>query len=199
MSELRYLALGDSFTIGEAVAEAERWPVQLVRRLREVGLAMAQPKIVAVTGWTTFELAAGMAEAKPQGPFDLVSLLIGVNNQYRGLNQAEYRREFVELLAQAIRLAGKRPFHTIVLSIPDWSHTPFAADRDRATIFAEIDAFNAINREETAVLGAHYVDVTAVSRQFPTLIAPDGLHPNGQMYGKWVDRIFPLAYKILNK
>ncbi len=194
---LHYLALGDSFTIGEGVAEVGRWPVQLAGRLRGVGLAVAAPQIIAVTGWTTFELAAGIAAAKPQGPFDLVTLLIGVNNQYRGLNRADYRREFVDLLQQAMGLAGQRPFHTIVLSIPDWSGAPFAADRDRAAIAAEIDAFNAINRQETAVFGANYVDVTAVTRQHPTHIAADGLHPSGPMYAQWVDLLFPLAQKIL--
>jgi lysophospholipase L1-like esterase len=197
---LRYLALGDSYTIGESVAEAARWPVQLVARLRAGSVPLAEPQIVAQTGWTTDELMAGIETAEPHGPFDLVSLLIGVNNQYRGRSQAEYRQQFATLLQQAVSFARDQPHRVIVLSIPDWSVTPFAAGRDRDQIAAEIDAFNAINRIETERLGAHYVDITPTSRQAqtnPELTAEDGLHPSGQMYAAWVELVLPVARRAV--
>ncbi len=194
MEQLRFLALGDSYTIGESVPAEQRWPVQLAARLRAAGLPVEEPVIVARTGWTTTELQAGMAQAGLQGSYDLVSLLIGVNNQYRGYPIAAYRQEFRQLLAQAIDLAGGDPRRVIVLSIPDWGVTPFAQGRDAESIATEIDAFNAINREETLDAGAAYVDVTPVSRQAvsqPSLIAGDGLHPSGEMYAAWVELALP--------
>jgi lysophospholipase L1-like esterase len=198
---MRYLALGDSYTIGENVAEAERWPGQLVARLREQGIAITEPEIIAVTGWTTDELAAGIQRANPQRPYDLVTLLIGVNNQYRGRAPEEYRQQFATLLQQAIGFAGDEPARVIVLSIPDWGVTPYATGRDVAKIAAEIDTFNAINREEAEKAGAAYVDVTAVSREAahdPTLIANDGLHPSGKMYAAWVELVLPVALGIVS-
>jgi lysophospholipase L1-like esterase len=197
---LRYLALGDSYTIGESVGADQRWPVQLAARLRERGLAIGEPQIIARTGWTTDELADAIDRAAPGGPFDLVSLLIGVNNQYRGYHSAEYRLEFRALLERAIGFAGARPGRVIVLSIPDWGVTPFAGDRDRGRVAAEIDAFNAINQAEAERAGARYVDVTSESRTAsgdPTLIAGDGLHPSGKMYAEWVELALPQALAAL--
>ncbi len=197
----RFLALGDSYTIGERVAPDQRWPVQLVGRLRDRGLDVDAPTIVATTGWTTAQLSAGIAAAELDDVYDLVSLQIGVNNQYQGRSQAEYRQAFGSLLARAIALAGDDPTRVIVLSIPDWGVTPFAAGRDRAAIRAEIDAFNAINRQAAQAAGVHYVDVTPISRQAAdddTLLAPDGLHPSGQMYAAWVDLVLPAALKALD-
>jgi lysophospholipase L1-like esterase len=128
---MRFLALGDSYTIGERVAKNERWPVQLAARLRAHGVPITDPEIIAVTGWTTDELDAGIQAAQPQGPYDLVSLLIGVNNQYRGRSPEEYQAQFADLLQQAIGLAGGDPTRVIVLSIPDWGVTPFAANETR--------------------------------------------------------------------
>lgn len=185
---IRFLALGDSYTIGEAVPESERWPVQLAALLRASGVQVAEPEIIATTGWTTDELSAGIERVNPQGPFELVSLLIGVNNQYRGRSVDEYRAEFVTLLNRAVNFAGGEPQRVLVLSIPDWGVTPFAKPEDRTRIASEIDAFNAVNREETARAGARYVDVTPISRRAadePNLIASDGLHPSGQMYAEW--------------
>jgi lysophospholipase L1-like esterase len=145
-------------------------------------------------------LMAGIETAEPHGPFDLVSLLIGVNNQYRGRSEAEYRQQFATLLRQAVGFAGDQPHRVIVLSIPDWSVTPFAAGRDRDQITAEIDAFNTINRTETKRLGAHYVDITPTSRQAqtnPELTAEDGLHPSGQMYTAWVELVLPVARRAV--
>jgi len=197
---MRFLALGDSYTIGESVAPAERWPAQLAVLLRAEGIPIEDPLIIATTGWATDELWAGIDRAAPAGPFDLVSLLIGVNNQYRGRSRDEYRQQFVDLLKRAIEFAGGKPRRVIVLSIPDWGVTPFAAGRDRARIAAEIDAFNAINREEAERHGARYVDVTPVSRQVTddaSLIAEDGLHPSGQMYAEWARLALPSARQVL--
>src|SRR5687768_8272572 len=201
-AELRFLALGDSYTIGESVAELDRWPVQLAAMLREPGLAVVEPEIIARTGWTTGELAAAINEASPVGPYDLVSLLIGVNNQYRGLPIDEYRAEFRVLLGAAIAFAGGDAQRVIVLSIPDWGVTPFAEGHARARIAAEIDQFNAVNREEAAVAGARYVDVTGVSREAAAetaLIAGDGLHPSRAMYRRWAELVLPLAIDELRR
>lgn len=182
-SHSRYLALGDSYTIGESVAVEERYPVQLARELK-----MGEPEIIAKTGWTTDELNAAIDKADPHGPYDLVTLLIGVNNQYRGRSADEYRTQFVALLQRAIGFAGGKTRNVLVVSIPDWGVTPFAKDRDRAKIGREIDQFNAINREETLRAGARYVDITPESRQAAndaTLVAGDGLHPSGKMYSEW--------------
>jgi lysophospholipase L1-like esterase len=185
----RYLALGDSYTIGESVPESERFPVQLAREL-----GIGEPQIIAKTGWTTDELDAAIDAANPQGPFDLVTLLIGVNNQYRGRSAEEYRTQFAGLLNRAIGFAGGDPKKVIVVSIPDWGVTPFAEGRNRAKIAREIDQFNAINREEAARAGAKWVDITPISRgSDPALVAGDGLHPSGKQYADWVKEIAPKA------
>lgn len=179
----RYLALGDSYTIGESVAAKERFPMQLARELK-----MPEPEIIAKTGWTTDELNAAIDKADPHGPYDLVTLLIGVNNQYRGRSADQYRTEFTALLQRAIGFAGGKKRNVVVVSIPDWGVTPFAKDRDQAKIAREIDQFNAINREETLRAGARYIDITPFSRKAasdPSLVAGDGLHPSGKMYSEW--------------
>jgi lysophospholipase L1-like esterase len=198
----RYLALGDSYTIGESVQEAERWPVRLVALLRERGVSVADPEIVATTGWTVRELSHGIDAAAPRGPYELVTLLIGVNDQYRGRDPETYRPDFVAMLRRAIGFAGGRAERVVVLSIPDWSVTPFAetSGRDRGKIAAEIDRFNQINREETARAGARYVDVTPVSKRAATdrsLVAGDGLHPSGAMYTEWARLALPSAATAL--
>lgn len=199
-SELHYLALGDSYTIGQSVAEDLRWPVQLVARLREAGLSIADAVIIARTGWTTDELQAAIADQYEPRAYDLVSVLIGVNDQYRGYPIDDYRTHFKELLAFAISAAGGDPGRVIVLSIPDWGVTPFASGQDRASVAAQIDAFNAVNKEESDAAGVHYFDITPISRQAasdPTLIAGDGLHPSGEMYRLWVELIFPDVLALL--
>jgi lysophospholipase L1-like esterase len=189
MDTMNYLALGDSYTIGEAVDEAGRFPAQLVAKLNAAGLAFAPPRIVARTGWTTGELLADLAQADPGGGYDLVSLLIGVNNQYRGLDFAIYEREFEQLLRLALAKAGGRPERVCVVSIPDYGVTPFAADRDPAKIAREIDAYNATNRALAQRLGVRYFDITPISRgaeRDPSLLASDALHPSAKMYAAWV-------------
>ncbi|MBC9913970.1 SGNH/GDSL hydrolase family protein [Chitinophaga varians] len=195
-----FLALGDSYTIGESVAETERFPAQTVQLLRAKGITINDAKIVATTGWTTDELEKGIREARITGTFDLVTLLIGVNNQYRGRSLEEYKAQFTQLLQQAIDFAGHRPSHVVVLSIPDWGVTPFAADRDQAAIAREIDAFNAVNKTIAAGLGAHWLDITPYTReaaQDASLVATDGLHPSGKDYARWAADLAKLSAVIL--
>lgn len=199
-SQLRYLALGDSYTIGESVDESLRFPEQLARRLRAAGNPLDNPLIIARTGWTTSELAAAIDRVNPQGTFDLVTLLIGVNNQYRGYPVSEYELEFQVLLERALGFAGGDASHVIVISIPDWGVTPYAAGRDGRAIAAQIDAFNAVNRRAAEVADARYVDVTPISRRAAEdagLLAADGLHPSGSMYAEWVELILPEAVEAL--
>ncbi|WP_249219562.1 SGNH/GDSL hydrolase family protein [Chitinophaga sp. HK235] len=183
-----FLALGDSYTIGECVAETERFPEQTVELLRSKGIAVQTPRIVATTGWTTDELEQGIRDARITGTYDIVTLLIGVNNQYRGRDLAEYRDQFTSLLQQAVGFAGNRPSHVVVLSIPDWGVTPFAADRERAAIAAQIDAYNVANKDIAASMGVHWINITPYTREAAhdiTLVASDGLHPSGKDYARW--------------
>ena len=192
-----FLALGDSYTIGESVPADGTFPAQLARALKT-----SSPLIIAKTGWTTDELDKAIDAVKTKGPYDLVTLLIGVNNQYRGRSANEYRTEFRGLLKRAIGFAGGRPARVIVVSIPDWGVTPFAAGRDRKKIAAEIDAFNDINHKEAVHAGAFWVDITPISRRAThdaSLVAPDGLHPSARMYKEWVDVILPIARDALKK
>jgi len=189
----RYLALGDSYTIGESVPGQERFPNQLGR-----ALGIGEPSIIAKTGWTTEELNSAIDAANVQGTYDLVTLLIGVNNQYRGRSADEYRTQFGALLQRAIGFAGGDAKRVVVVSIPDWGVTPFAEGRDRAKIAYEIDRFNAIAREQVMRAGARWVDVTPISRRNdPALIADDKLHPSAKMYAEWVKAILPEARAAL--
>ena len=196
---LRYLALGDSYTIGESVEEAERFPNQLASLLANEGVTV-DVKIIARTGWTTDELWRGIQAEVVEPPYDMVSLLIGVNNQYRGRGLEEYREGFIFLLNKAIEYAGGDVKRVVVFSIPDWGVTPFAYGRDTTQIANEIDAFNKVNLEESTKAGVHYVDVTPSSRlalNDKTLIASDGLHPSGKMYAEWAKSALPIALNIL--
>jgi lysophospholipase L1-like esterase len=198
---MRFLALGDSYTIGTSVDYVVSWPYQLVYRLHSEGISVNVPQIVAKNGWTTDELTAGIADVDPQGPYDLVTLLIGVNNQFRSFSIETYRVEFRELLGQAICFTNGDPSKVIVFSIPDWSVTPFSESRDSAQIAAEIDQFNSVNLKETKNSGARYLNITSISRMFgddPEFLAPDGLHPSGKMYSAWVELILPMAIEILS-
>ncbi|MGB4776556.1 MAG: SGNH/GDSL hydrolase family protein [Daejeonella sp.] len=199
---LTYLALGDSYTIGEAVEQQKSFPYQLTEQLKSKGLSIAAPKIIAKTGWTTDELQNAIKAENIKTDFDFVTLLIGVNNQYRGYSQTTYRKEFKELLQTAIFFAGNNKYHVFVVSIPDWGLTPFAAQngRNAATVAQEINAFNAINKEETLALGISYTDITPASRNAAVdreLIAPDGLHPSGKMYLDWAVNVAPAVVKGL--
>jgi lysophospholipase L1-like esterase len=213
---LRYLALGDSYTIGEGVAPADRWPMQLAHALRAEGVMLGDPKIIARTGWTTDELSAALdafdasqaaghavagANAKA-GTWDFASLLIGVNNQYRGRGVDEYRGEFAGLLQRASGYAGGRAGRVLVLSIPDWGVTPFAAreDRDAVQVAREIDACNAAARGVCESRGMAFVDVTPVSRRRgaeAAMLVDDGLHPSAAMYAQWAALALPVARGML--
>ena len=195
----RYLALGDSYTIGESVPAEACWPEQLVQWLRRTGMPIHDPRIVAVTGWTTDELSAGMDRVTLKPAYDLVSLLIGVNDEYRGRSAGGYRYAFRALLQRAIALADRRAQRVIVVSIPDWGTTPFAREDARGPqrIAEELDVYNAIARDETARARARWVDITTLSRKHPELLADDGLHPSTAQYTLWVDAIAPIAAQAL--
>lgn len=201
---LRYLALGDSYTIGENASPPERWPVQLAVLLRRQGIAVGEPEIIARTGWTVAELAAGMDAAAPRGPFDLVTLLIGVNDQYRSADPETYRPAFARMLARATALAGGDARRVVVLSIPDWGVTPFArqSGRDPARIAAEIDRFNTVNQQEARKAGVTFIDITPISRRASaerSFLAADGLHYAGSMYGEWARLALPAAAEALSR
>jgi len=194
-SVIKYLALGDSYTIGQSVRSSESWPAQLADSLRQKGYIIDRLKIIAKTGWTTSDLQRGIRENNPDSSYNLVSLLIGVNNQHRGYNSVIYRQEFRELLQQSIAFTGGNESHVIVLSIPDYSVTPFGSELEPATIRRQIDLFNAINLDETMKTDAHYFDITSLSREVAndiSLLAPDGLHPSAKMYQVWVNLILPV-------
>jgi lysophospholipase L1-like esterase len=191
-SPVRFLALGDSYTIGQSVPAEDRWPVQLAERLKNQGVGIEELKIIAQTGWRTDNLLDAIAAENPHSDYNLVSLLIGVNNQYQGRDIAVYQLEFRQLLDKTIELCGGNKAGVFVLSIPDYGYTPFGAAA-RETISAEIDEYNRINREISAEIGVAWFDITPASREAvskPEYLASDQLHPSGEMYGKWVDLIF---------
>ena len=197
-----YLALGDSYTIGEGVAAEACWPRQLAGALRAAGIPLAEPRILAATGWTTDELAAALDAAEPLGAYAFVSLLIGVNNQYRGRSLDEYRAKFAALLERAIGFAGGAAGRVLVLSIPDWGATRFGQESGRApaAIARELDACNAAARAVCARRGVAFLDITATSRAHgaqPAMLAADGLHPSAAAYADWVRLALPLAQRLL--
>jgi lysophospholipase L1-like esterase len=197
----RFLALGDSYTIGEGVAVDERWPAQLARRLRARGVDLDEPEIIAQTGWSTDELAGAMDAAQFSPPYALVTLLIGVNNQYRGRDVANYRDEFSVLLDRATALAHDAA-RVIVVSIPDWGVTAFAQAqaRDTVRVGAEIDAYNAAAHAISKERGVGFVDITAISRETgdaAAMLVEDGLHPSAAQYALWTEEILPWAARAL--
>jgi lysophospholipase L1-like esterase len=188
---MKYLALGDSYTIGESVLPAERWPVQLAELLRQKGKEVDPPTIIATTGWRTDNLKNAISIAKLEEDYDLVSLLIGVNNQYQGKPLDQYKIEFEELLKTAVRLAKGNKANVFVVSIPDYGFTPFGKPKQEK-ITRELDQFNAVNKEIASQYGIRYFNITEISRkglEDPSLVAADGLHPSGKMYKQWVDLI----------
>ncbi|GHN01888.1 lysophospholipase [Cytophagales bacterium WSM2-2] len=188
---LKYVALGDSYTIGESVSEKERWPNQLAEALSKNGVQIERPTIIATTGWRTDNLANAMAIAKLKNEYDLVSLLIGVNNQYQGKPIEQYTSDFRKLLDRAIELAKGVKENVFIVSIPDYGFTPFGAN-NRQKISAEIDQFNDVAKKICSDNGIKYIYITDISREGlndPALVAADGLHPSGKMYAAWVKRI----------
>lgn len=196
-----YLALGDSYTIGESVKQLESFPYLLAASLQTKDLQIA-PTVIAQTGWTTGDLLKAIAREKPHNSYAFVTLLIGVNNQYRGYSKEEYRKEFNELLQKAVHFAGNKRERVFVLSIPDWSVTDYAKTNgfDLQKVATEIDAFNAINKQETLAMGIVYIDITAYSRlakNNASLIASDGLHPSQKMYAGWVKSLLPFVEAVI--
>jgi lysophospholipase L1-like esterase len=187
-----YLALGDSYTIGEKVTTEENFPNQVIQLLKQQGFEFKTPEIIATTGWTTDELQDGIDKANLKKRYDFVSLLIGVNNQYRGRKVEEYVPEFESLLKQAIAFAENKSDHVIVLSIPDWGVTPFAKERDTNKIAAEINEYNKANKAIADKYKVHYINVTESTREAThdsSLLAEDGLHPSGKEYKKWAEAV----------
>ena len=204
--KLSMLCLGDSYTIGESVSEEERFPNQCVKLLEKQGVRFDKPHIIAKTGWTTDELIHAIDQAKVTGTFDAVTLLIGVNNQYREYNKETYRMEFQELLATAVKYAGGNHDHVFVVSIPDWGVTPFGANdgkqRSQTQIGKEIDEYNAIGREEALKAKVHFTDINPFSKKAAkdgSLVANDNLHPSGKMYAGWAELLEKEMVKVYHK
>jgi len=196
----RYLSVGDSYTIGESVPENDRWSVILTDLLRKNNVKIANPEIIARTGWTTAELAEGIKSRNPKGPYNIVSLLIGVNNQYRGQSLQRYRTELQDLLQQCVGFTSGQADRVFVLSTPDWGVTPFAKGADQAKIAAEIDTFNQVAKEECGKLGIAFIDITPISRTAlndASMIANDGLHFSGKMYRLWAEKSLPVVQRLL--
>jgi lysophospholipase L1-like esterase len=196
-----WLALGDSYTIGQGVTEAERFPSQTANILKQAGINIGTPGYIATTGWTTSNLSAAIAQQNPP-VHSVVSLLIGVNDQYQLHDTSGYRQRFTSLLNKAIELAGGKKENVFVLSIPDYSVTPFAAGGDTAQIRKEIDWFNAINKNVTGIYNCAYLDITASTREARynrSLIAADGLHPSGIEYKRWADRLAVMMLPVLKQ
>jgi lysophospholipase L1-like esterase len=194
-----YLALGDSYTIGQSVGEIERFPAQTVARLKQQGIRMADPVYIATTGWTTGDLQSAIAARNPANA-DVVSLLIGVNDQYRGMDTGGYAIRFQQLLDKAVSLANGKKTNVFVLSIPDYSATPFVSPDQKQRVSMQIDWFNAINKRITSAYGISYTDITPSTREAatnPSLIASDGLHPSGTEYKKWSDMLAPKMNAVL--
>ena len=194
-----FLALGDSYTIGEGVAESDRWPFQLAIALRKARISLDDPHLIATTGWTTDELSLAIDAANPASDYALVTLLIGVNNQYRGWSMDDYASDFSDLLTRAIALADGNCRRVIIVSIPDWGVTAFArnSDRDCHVIANQIDAFNATAQSIAAMNDVAFVDITDLTRAHPEEVVDDGLHPNAAQYARWVARLEPVARQAL--
>lgn len=189
-----YLALGDNYTVGESISKKHTWPKQLVDSLKKRNIFLSEPRIIAKTGWTTDELKKAINDSSLDYPYDWVSLLIGVNNQYRGRDLDEFKLQFESLLLEAIAFSGNRKERVFVISIPDWGSMPFAKDRDPNKIAIEIDNFNQIIYEVCAFENIKFIDITPITRNIysnPNWIAKDSLHPSKEQYSKWVEKIIP--------
>ena len=195
----KFLALGDSYTIGQSVEINERWPVQFLKELKTSTSAIDTLQIIAQTGWRVDQLKEAMNNSDLQPPYGLVSLLIGVNNQFQGQDAVGFRPEFIEILEKSLKLVENRTERLFVISIPDWGSSPYGASLNREKISKEIDDFNSVLKEESEKRGIRYFNITTISRRALTdnsLIASDRLHPSGKMYKLWVDKIIPVISKI---
>ena len=195
----KFLALGDSYTIGQSVEVNERWPVQFLKELKATTNVIDTLQIIAQTGWRVDQLKEAMNSSDLEPPYGIVSLLIGVNNQYQGQNANDFRPEFIEILEKSLKLVNNRKERFFVISIPDWGASPYGFGFDRAKVSKEINEFNSVVKEESEKRGLRYFDITTISRRAlidRTLIASDGLHPSGKMYKLWVDKMIPIISKI---
>jgi lysophospholipase L1-like esterase len=200
MINYSYLALGDSYTIGEQVSFADNFPNQTVQQLRKTGFQFYAAEIIAKTGWTTDELSHAIENTAFLKKYDIVSLLIGVNNQYRGRSATEFKIEFEHLLQNAIQFAGNNPGNVFVLSIPDWGVTPFAEGRDRKQVTTEIDAFNRVCNNSATAFQTHFINITDLQRadgNEKEYLTSDGLHPSEREYKKWADKLTDAILKVL--
>jgi lysophospholipase L1-like esterase len=196
------LTLGDSYTIGESVALHESFPYQVIQTLRNDGLHFHAPEIIAKTGWTSFELAEHLLHTKLNEQYDFVTLLVGVNNQYRGAAAKEFAADFNFLLRKAIHLSGEKPDHVIVLSIPDWGVTTFAKEKNGKKISEEIDAFNKICESAAKELDTHFINITEDTRkakQDQTLLAADGLHYSEKAHAVWAEKVTDIIKQLIRK
>lgn len=192
-----WLALGDSYTIGEGVPLHENYPYQALQLLRNRGLLFHAPEIIAKTGWTSDELIAHIQQVRLQQEYDFVSILIGVNNQYRGMDVKDFETTLEWLAAKALQLTNNHPERVVVISIPDWGVTPFAHDRDVSTIHDAIDQFNAVNQKLSKENGFHYIDITTDYRSTGMLqesVVEDKLHPSGKVYKEWAEKVSEVFY-----
>ena len=196
-----FLALGDSYTIGESVSEHMRWPMQLQQQFNaNHEKQITAPTIIARTGWTTDELLSAIAQQNLEANYDLVSLLIGVNNQYRDYEISQFETEFSQLVEFAIEKAGSEE-NVFVVSIPDWGLMPFADGRDRDQIAQEIDEYNALKQQICSQYNVKFISITEISRAVsahPEYIAEDGLHPSGEQYSTWINEILPIVSELLH-
>ena len=200
MINYSYLALGDSYTIGEQVTFAEDFPNQTVQQLRKMGFAFYAAEIIAKTGWTTDELSTAIENTTFLKKYDIVSLLIGVNNQYRGRSATEFKIEFEQLLRKAIQFADNKPGNVFVLSIPDWGVTPFAEGRDTKHVADEIDAYNTECEKLAEAFQTNFINITSSQRadgNKTAFLAADGLHPSGMEYTKWAGKLSDAILKAL--
>ena len=199
--QLSFLALGDSYTIGESVNPNLRWPVQLVDSLNTTNkFSFKPPQIIARTGWTTSELQKAIAESNISETYDLVSLLIGVNNQYRGYNIELYRQEFRALLEESIYFARNDTSRVFVVSIPNYGVTPFGIKKGEEKIRQELLEYDKIAEQISSEYGIPFVNITPISERAKTdssLIANDELHPSGKMYSEWIHEILPVVKSLL--
>ena len=195
----KFLALGDSYTIGQSVEINERWPVQFLKELKISTSAIDTLQIIAQTGWRVDQLNEAMNNSDLEAPYGLVSLLIGVNNQYQGQKANSFKPEFIEILERSLKLVDNRKERLFVVSIPDWGASPYGATLNRTQISKEIDEFNSVLKEESEKRGIRYFNITTISRRALTdnsLIASDRLHPSGKMYKLWVDKMIPVISKV---
>lgn len=201
---MKILCLGDSYTVGEGIPREDSWPYQLVHALRKRDVPVAAPTVVAKTGWTSEELLKAIEQEALPEDYAMVTLMVGVNDQYRGRSTADYTQDFKRLLSQAIALAGGRSERVFVLSIPDWSVTPYAKketpDRNPEIIADEIKALNAITARICYQQSIQYIHITEMSRDArrgDLYRAPDGLHYSRKMYTHWVEHLFPRVFHVL--